>query len=60
MTARSRRDPAAKPDATIASLTLTPVPEEDRESARQFVARRARNAADEALLLAALGLDQPA
>ncbi|MQS14483.1 hypothetical protein F7Q99_19995 [Streptomyces kaniharaensis] len=53
------RDPAAKPDATIASLTLTPVAEEDRERARRYVARRARDEADKALLLTALGLDQP-
>jgi hypothetical protein len=53
------RDPAAKPDATIASLVLAPVPEEDRDRARQYIARRALDTADEALLLAALGLDQP-
>ncbi|MFF1790798.1 hypothetical protein ACFVX9_30575 [Kitasatospora sp. NPDC058243] len=60
MTARRRLDPADRAEAYGASLTTTVVPEENQESARRYVAQRARGEADLSLLLAALGLDQPA
>ncbi|MGW3072326.1 hypothetical protein [Kitasatospora sp. NPDC001132] len=60
MTARRYTDPADRAEAYGASLTATVVPEEDRESARRYVARRARDGGDEQLLLSALGLDRPA
>ncbi|WP_224273994.1 hypothetical protein [Streptomyces sp. LS1784] len=59
MTANRYRDPADRAEVFGASLTATVVPEEGRESARRYVARRARDGADEQLLLSALGLDQP-
>ncbi|MFJ5070203.1 hypothetical protein ACIQC7_27720 [Kitasatospora sp. NPDC088556] len=59
MTATRRRDPAAKPDATIASLTLAELPTETLAADRRYIAHRAHGEADERLLLAVLGLDQP-
>ncbi|MFJ9448206.1 hypothetical protein ACIRRH_41280 [Kitasatospora sp. NPDC101235] len=60
MTASRYKDPADRAEAYGASLTATVVPEMDRESARRYVAGHARDLDDEALLLSALGLDQPA
>ncbi|WP_369183303.1 hypothetical protein [Streptomyces sp. Y1] len=59
MTARSRRDPAVEAEAYGATMTVTEPPQADRQAAARYIARRARDADDEQLLLAALGLDQP-
>ncbi|MFE6500724.1 hypothetical protein [Kitasatospora sp. NPDC057738] len=59
VTARRYTDPAERAEACSPSLVATVVSEKDRESARRYVARRARDGGDEQLLLAALGLDQP-
>ncbi|MFB7910236.1 hypothetical protein ACFC1T_27760 [Kitasatospora sp. NPDC056076] len=60
MTANRYRDPADRAESYGASLTLTELPEETRAAARRYIARRAHSEADEALLMAALDLDQPA
>ncbi|MFJ2863719.1 hypothetical protein [Kitasatospora sp. NPDC087314] len=60
MTVQRYRDPADRAEEFGATMTAATVPEEDRESARRYVARRALDEADERLLLAALDLDQPA
>lgn len=57
MTASRRRDPAAKPDATISSLTLRPMEAEERARARLKVASMATGPDDLAHLLDMLGLN---
>jgi hypothetical protein len=59
MTAQRYRDPADRAESYSVTLTAAEVPEVDQERARRYIASRARDDADEALLLAALGLDRP-
>lgn len=60
MTTRHRRDPAAKPDATISSLTLRPMEPEERSRARLKVADISAGVDDLAHLLDVLGLNDRA
>jgi hypothetical protein len=56
MTTQSRRDPAARTDATITALTLRPIEPEERAKARLKVASMATGVDDLAHLLGVLGL----
>ncbi|WBP89485.1 hypothetical protein [Kitasatospora cathayae] len=60
MTAARRRDPAKEAEAYSSAMTLTELPEETYAAARHYIGRRARDKADEQLLLEALNLHQPA
>ncbi|NUP53405.1 MAG: hypothetical protein HOW97_39700 [Catenulispora sp.] len=58
MTSLERKDPAERAEAYSVTLTAPPLPESTVAAARRYIAGRAWDAADEQLLLAALGLDQ--
>jgi hypothetical protein len=60
MTTQSRRDPAARTDATITALTLRPMEPEERARARLKVAAMATGVDDLAHLLDLLGLNDRA
>nr|BFD90682.1 hypothetical protein KitaXyl93_20420 [Kitasatospora sp. Xyl93] len=58
MTARRYTDPAERAEAYSVSLVAPPLPEATLAAARRYLEGMARDKADLALLLAALGLDQ--